>query len=141
MITYLLSSDNITGEGVYLSYLNGLLVHFDASDGVHPDQVKWLHDNMPREHKDFPAFKARIEARKAKIIEVQKDLSFNAFWEMYNYKKGDKKTCQRTWEGMAQADKVLAMNHIRVYKKFLADNPSRDCLYPQTYLNRAEWDN
>lgn len=144
MITYLLSSDNITGEGVYFSYLNGLLVHFDASDGVHPEQVEWLHKNMPLKYEDFAAFKAKIEgnkARKAKIIEVQKDLSFDAFWEMFNYKKGKKDSCKRTWEGMSQSDKVLALNYIKVYKKFLADRPHIECLYPQSYLNRAEWNN
>lgn len=141
MITYLLTSDNITGEGVYFTYSDGLLVHFDASEGVHPQQVEWLHNNMPLKYSDFAAFKAKIEKTKAKIVEVQKDLSFEAFWELYNYKKGKKDSCKRTWEGISQADKVLAMNYIKVYKKFLADRPHVECMYPQSYLNRAEWNN
>jgi hypothetical protein len=144
MITYLLSSPSITSEGVFFSYKDGLLVRFDASDGVDSQQVKWLHDNLPLKHDDFTAFKAKIEGnknRKAKIVEVGKDLSFEAFWETFNYKKGRKESCKRTWDAMSQADKVLAMDYIKVYKRFLGARPNQDSVYPQTFLNTAEWNN
>jgi hypothetical protein len=145
MITYLLISKQIDGEGVFFGYNeDGLLVQFEVRGKVTPVQLEWLHNHLPLDYdKDFVSFKVLVEqgGQKAKIVEVQSNLSFEKFWEDYNYKLGKKSQAKKMWEAMDEADKIRALAYIKRYNQFLSQHPGQDKQYPTTFLSYRQWEN
>jgi hypothetical protein len=144
MKTYLLISKIVEGEGVFFGYdEDGLLVRFEIRGKATKLQIAWLHKNLPTTSESFLAFKKMVEnsGQKAKIVEVQPDLSFEKFWEAYNYKVGKKAKAKQIWDGMEQGSKVAAMEYIKKYNRWLSDHISVEKQYPTTYLNTKAWEN
>lgn len=81
-----------------------------------------------------------VKTGHATLTEIAEDLSFERFWNEYNYKFGKKPSCKKVWQGMPDAEKAKALAHITKYNDQLKQS-SRDRMYPQSYLNRAEWNN
>lgn len=139
---YLLRSKAMEGEGVQFGYdANGVLVFFDASDSVSEQQILWLHDNMPLSHDDLPEFKKKIESSGASLDLVPPDLSFERFWDDYNYKHGKKQKVKKTWEGMTEGARIAALLYIKKYNYWLSQHPNVERQYPSTYLSYKPWEN
>jgi hypothetical protein len=88
--------------------------------------------NLQRKKKGLP---------KMQLVEVLRDIPFEEFWDEYGYKKGDKARVKRIWDAMKAEEKTKALLYIKKYKFFLAQNPTIQPRFPQTYLNSAEWNN
>lgn len=140
MKKYLLQSKK-TGANILFGYRDGVLVYIEAKENVSKLQVLWLHNELPINYEGFQAFKKKVEQTGSKISEVKPDLSFEAFWIAYAFKKGTKKNVQRTWNSMDETEQIKALAYIKKYNFFLAENSHVQRLYPQTFLNRAEWNN
>lgn len=120
---------------------NSLLVYLDIKEGVSSEQIKWLLGNLPPTLEGFSKLKAQIQRKGAKVVEVQEDLSFTAFWNAYGYKKGKKDRVKRIWDTMDKYERSKALAYVKVYKFFLAQHPHVQQQYPETYLNTKEWNN
>lgn len=79
--------------------------------------------------------------KRATLIEVEPDLSFERFWEDYGYKIGKKKMAENKWKSMDDMERIKALKYIKTYNYFLMENRNIQKLYPSSYLNRAEWNN
>lgn len=73
------------------------------------------------------------------VSPVPKDLSFNAFWEAYDYKVGDKQRAYKLWTALGEADRTLALRAIPKYNVFLKLKPNQDRLYPETFLKQERF--
>lgn len=93
----------------------------------------------------FPTSLSRLEyyrtMQNVVITEVPEDLSFERFWNTYGNKVGKKKTAQRLWEVLSDAEKHKAMKHIQPYKQWLAQRTGIEMKYPETYLSQEPWNN
>lgn len=144
MKTFLLISKQIDGEGVFFGYNeDGLLVRFEIKGKATAFQIKWLQQYLPYEYTSFEDFKNIVEkgGHKAKIIEVQTDLSFEKFWQEYNYKVGKKTLAKNRWEAMDDADRARALAYIKRYNQYLSQHPGQDRQHPSTFLSYRQWDN
>jgi hypothetical protein len=66
-----------------------------------------------------------------------KNISFNAFWELYDKKRGDRKKLQRKWELLTNEDRSKVMEYVPKYKAAQPDKLFRKD--PQTFLNNRSW--
>jgi hypothetical protein len=65
------------------------------------------------------------------------DLSFERFWDEYDYKT-DKKTTETRWKGLTEGEKMAALSFIPVYNTSLIKSGLAK-LYPSTYLSKKRW--
>jgi len=64
----------------------------DYNEHMNEQQRNWLWGFIPRTIASLGHVKER---NYAKVTELQDDLSFDAFWELYNYKVGNKKRARK----------------------------------------------
>lgn len=133
MKKYQLTSPKFTGvicfEFAENGYLSGLTIDAELSNVQHAH----LLQNTPLKIQQLGLLKERFKT--ATITEVPEDLSFNRFWQEYDYKKGKKVQTQNTWERLSKADKVKALTFIKTLKnQKRLDGTAMP--YPNTYLNQ-----
>jgi hypothetical protein len=68
------------------------------------------------------------------------DLTFNAFWNQYNYKMGNKARVCKKWDELPEEDRIQALAFIRRYKNW-CDRKKIEYCFPETYLNQRRWEN
>jgi hypothetical protein len=68
------------------------------------------------------------------------DTSFNAFWNTYDYKVGNKNRVAKKWNELPDDDRILALGFIRRYRNW-CDRKKIEYCYPETYLNQRRWEN
>lgn len=71
-----------------------------------------------------------------KVTKVLADVTFDMFWERYNYKV-DKEVARKRWNAMSSTERIKAFNYIQKYKVSL--KPGIDVMYPSTYLSKKRW--
>lgn len=130
-----------TGSKVVLGYRDGMLVYVEMKECVSKLQVMWIWEKVPLPYEELANF-IKYTANKGVVIsEMIPDLSFAFFWNTYGYKKGKKPTVKRVWDSMDTTDQSKALAYLKKYNYYLAENSHVPKLYPQTYLNRKEWNN
>ena len=75
--------------------------------------------------------------KEIKVKETILNVSFDGFWDLYNYKVGDKNKLLKRWVSLTDNDRELAMAHIPLYIKSTPDKQYRK--HPMTYLNNSGW--
>ena len=65
------------------------------------------------------------------------DISFEIFWNLYDYKTGDKGKIRKKWELLNDLDRGMIMEHLPHYIKSTPDKQFRK--HPSTYLNNQGW--
>ena len=68
------------------------------------------------------------------------DVSFEAFWNAYAYKVGNKSRVQKKWNLLPEKERILAIGAIARYKRF-AESKRIERVYPETYLDQRRWEN
>lgn len=68
---------------------------------------------------------------------LSKEQEFIAFWDLYNYKKGDKEKVARLFLSMSKDDRGLIMAYIPKYIKSQPVKKYRK--HPSTFLNNSAW--
>jgi hypothetical protein len=116
----------------------GWLVDFKAGD-VTGQGLAWILFNMPVEEtklvalcKTYPGFT---------LAEIPVDLTFDTFWEAYDYKLGGKKRAEKLWNALPDADKARALTMIGRYNRWLATKNGIQKCNPETYLNQRRFEN
>lgn len=77
---------------------------------------------------------------KMKVTETKPDISFNAFWNEYNYKVGNKPRAEKLYNKLTETEKILAIGSIKEYNRYLSRKPTIERLYPETYLSQRRYD-
>tara|TARA_Y100000034_G_scaffold126933_1_gene178942 strand:- start:16 stop:894 length:879 start_codon:yes stop_codon:yes gene_type:complete len=81
------------------------------------------------------------EKEKEKVKSKIKDsinISFEEFWDLYNYKVGDKSKVMAKWGALSDANRVAVMVHLPLYIQSTPDKQFRK--HPSTYLNNSGWE-
>ena len=107
MKVYLLKGSKIEGAGYLFKYNeHGHLVSFEAGEEAGVEKLNWLYANLPVTIENLGQMKQLIKRKNlaASITEVKPDLSFQAFWEKYDHKKGRKTNVRRVWEDMEEVE-------------------------------------
>ena len=71
------------------------------------------------------------------LMEGDKNKKFNAFWELYDKKVGDKKKLIAKWLKLTDADRNAIMVYLPKYKLSQPDKQYRK--NPETFLNNKSW--
>ena len=66
------------------------------------------------------------------------NISFDQFWNLYDYKVGSKVKLKKKWDGLSDSDRNHIMKHIPQYIKTTPDKKFRK--HPATYLNNQGWE-
>lgn len=118
--------------------LNGILKSFKILEDeiLSDEQLSWLK-------RHFPYKEATILQWKEKIINIEvlvglPDLSFDAFWGLYNYKVG-KANAQKQWNKLSEADKMNAIKSIKAYDGFIKRKQIAK-VYPERYLKHRRFE-
>lgn len=134
--TYIITSKTAGGEIVFKYHLNGFLIGLEVN-------AELTFDAWQRLVKNFP-FKIEIMEHMASenknIKLLPEDLSFERFWNAYNYKEGKKVMAQNAWNKLIAKDKLRALQYISYYNHKLTQTGVAKA-YPSTYLNQKYWTN
>jgi hypothetical protein len=100
----------------------------------------WLLTQIPRQQEQLMEFLGKYAARlKGEMIPA--DLSFNAFWNLYDYKVGKKDKTVQLWTALTEAERTACLRAIPRYRQWLSQRPSMERLYPQIFLHQRRWEN
>lgn len=117
----------------------GLLCSIQFPEGQ--DQARaWFLRSVPVKHSDLPAF-METYAAKLRLTPIPPDLSFNAFYNAYAYKVGRKERAVKLWTALTEAERTACLRAIPRYNAWLAQRPSTERLYPETFLSQRRWEN
>lgn len=125
-----------TGNRVELTYADDTadLLKVEFLDVTETVAIRWMLSQIPAQVDDVAQV---FETRLFEITTVSKPVSFDQFWEAYDYKVGRKKA-ENVWEKMTEAQLAKAFTAIKPYNYHLATNP-RAKLHPETYLRNERY--
>lgn len=75
---------------------------------------------------------------KENSLKLEQDDEFNRFWNMYDYKKGDKTKVKKKFLSLSRADREKIFETLPLYIESTPDKQYRK--HPQTYLNNRSWE-
>lgn len=140
MKRYLLTSEAFLGY-IVLGF-NPFLVELEINGNLSEEQYKAFFNLIPTHQDGFKEFRKVITQNGTATIEEHKDgLKFEAFWERYNYKVGNKKRAEKIWNGLNKADKNKAVFYLGIYDRELKAKPYQAKMYADSYLTQQRWNN
>lgn len=71
------------------------------------------------------------------IKDVNNNIPFDDFWNLYNKKVGDKKKCEKKWKALKDDQREIIMQTLPKWLKQFSDKQFQP--YPETYLNQERW--
>lgn len=118
---------------------NGFLIDLkltvaDMSD----EQKRYFNAKLPKRLDLLQIWKESFPTMKVKEIEL--DLSFQTFWDLYANKVGNKEKAVKTWEKMPETEKAKALKWLPTYETQIAISKVAK-MYPETFLNQKRWNN
>jgi len=119
--------------------LEGELVYAELRDfqmSMTDKQRQWLWGFIP---KCLPELE-RAKGPSVKITEVETDLSFEAFWELYDHKVGNKKRAQSAWNKLNDNTRALVMVKVREYNYYMA-HVTHAKVFPERFLAQKRYEN
>ncbi len=123
---------------VLLKYgLNKYLMELCISDCTDEQQL-FILKHLPKTLEELEQLRRTFP--KMKVTETKTDISFNAFWNEYAYKVGNKGKAEKLYNKLSETEKILAIGSIKEYNKYLSRKASIERLYPETYLNQRRYD-
>lgn len=122
-----------------VEYEDGLLHRLELPMGVTAEQLGWFKSSIPARECDLRSWASASSV--IQIDEVPQDLTFNAFWEAYNYKVGKKDRAIKYWNALTETDKAKVFRAIPKYNYWLAQRPNMDRLYPEGFLHQRRFEN
>jgi hypothetical protein len=96
---------------------------------------QWSEEELQKNQADTSSL-VRFRADK-----VEQDLSFDAFWDLYEHKVGNKARAMKLWSNLPKMDKARCFVGIRQYKFWLSHHPNVEKLYAETFLHQRRWEN
>lgn len=128
-----------TGATLLFNYnLNGFLIGFKTDFVVKEATVTYFKEHFPFTVDGLNHYKT---LQMFKVDELLQDLSFEAFWNTYAHKVGNKARAEKLWNALSDNARAKALNYIRTYNNYLLQNQGIQKLYPETYLNQKRYNN
>ena len=115
-----------------------LLIEFKADASIEESKLIWLLERLPRE---FQELKTLADSIKAKLVEVQIDLSFERAWTEYNYKLGNKAKAKKLWEELTAEDKSIALQAFGKYNRYLQVKTGIEKVYFERFISQRRFEN
>ncbi len=109
-------------------------------DNVNQDQMIWVGEHLPQ-HLEIMKLWEQKFSNIFTFSKIAEDLSFDAFWNQYAYKVGNKTRARKLWEKLKEQEKSAVMKSIGRYENFLRNHPGMGKAYPETFLNQKRWEN
>lgn len=137
---YLVKFTRFNASALFEYNAHGFLVLYELVPGEFQDpQYGYLKKAFP---KTLEQMQNMISAKlpNVRITEVQPDLSFDAFYNLYNYKVGKRSRAMNNWERMSDTEKAKAIAYIPVYMRRISET-GYNKKYPEFYLSAEEWNN
>ena len=86
-------------------------------------------------------FNKERKVKEIKLKEIKSkdtiNISFDNFWNLFDYKVGDKGKILKKWESLSDSDRDKVMEHLPLYVQSTPDKQFRK--HPSTYLNNQGW--
>lgn len=124
------------GSSVTVSYQDGQLKTIEVENpNFETKQKAELKYSMYYCETDF--LKVAVSS-KIKLIEIKREVTFDMFWDRYDYKSSGKKEAMDAWKKLSKNDQISAFDYIGVYESNLKLNPVSK-LHGSTYLNKKRW--
>lgn len=106
-------------------------------DGVVLDKLVLILDKCLNEKR----FLDYMKEKKIPVTKIVEDISFEAFWQAYNYKEGgSKKKAEASYNKLSEADRSAAITYIPRYRR-IKSHEGTALAYATTYLNGQLWNN
>lgn len=113
---------------VKLSYTDGAL------SGVEIDSAKVTTDNKAYFFITESQFLGVCKKHNIPVIEVERVVTFEMFWERYNYKASGRIPTLKAWEKLTKEEQIAAFDYIPVYDALWKGNKTAK-KYGASYLN------
>lgn len=137
--TYTITGSSFTGTLVFKYDVNGVLANFDLDGELSDKQRAWLFSHrFPFQESGIKMFSGIVNFT---VFGGNLDLSFDNFWNAYNYKIGKKPMAENIWKRMSKADQIAALSGIKPYDSHLARHIMKAKAHATTYLNQRYWEN
>ncbi len=108
--------------------------------GLTVEQLIFIKENLPITIDELEyIWKSRYRMFNYKTVE--EDLSFNNFWNKYNYKVGNKARAEKLWEKLSDKDRVEVFIGVLKYDRYLSEHPGLGKAHATTFLNQRRWEN
>jgi len=139
MKKYSLTSTHFEGEVIFEFTDDGTLAHYDSRGAnLTAKQLSWISQSMP--HHLAHIKNLIVKSKSAKITEIKEEITFDRFWNRYNYKdRSSKKRALQKWNRMSLTERKKAYDFIGRYEMTLKAGIDRK--YAETYLNAELWNN
>lgn len=135
MRQFYITSPKFIGYVLMIFTTEGNLQRFSIHAELNDDQRQFLHMNLPFKVTDFELFTAK--SKTIKVQEVPLLVTFEMFWNKYNYKVGKKDT-EVTWAKTSEENQLKAYLRIPEYDAWVTAKKIGK-LYPATYLNKERY--
>jgi hypothetical protein len=76
---------------------------------------------------------------KIKVTELDRKISFDMFWDKYNYKDSGRKKAEEAWNKLNKEDQIKAFDYSSVLDRKLKMGAIAKP-YATTYLNQKRWE-
>lgn len=121
---------------VTVSYKDHRLVEFKAEDPLF--DVELYQDHKYHLFSSEKSFIKAVKEHDIKVTILKREVSFEMFWDKYNYKASGKIEASRAWERLTKKEREEAYDHISVYESQLKSKPVSK-LHGSSYLNAKRW--
>ena len=129
-----------TGLRIVFKYdLNGLLLEFKRLEGILSDnQVQWFFfkGNFPYKEVQIKEWIGKLKVN-FEITIGTPDLSFEALWNLYNYKES-RKDAEKSFSKLKEADIIKCFIQVPKYKKKIASTGIAQALLA-TWINKQRY--
>lgn len=119
---------------VTISYYDGMLKAVDIETVNTERQANETTNFVTKESN----FLEHAKARNIKITKTDRVITFEMFWDKYDYKASGKKEAQTSWSKLSQRDQQGAYDWITPYfSQIKLENKPK--LHASSYLNKQRW--
>ena len=120
-------------------YNNGMLIGFNLDPKMTKVAIQYMHKVTPFTEELLQAMPKLI--KQCVLSESITDTSFQAFWEKFRNKVGNKPRAEKLYKLLSPDEKMQVLMSVKKYHQWLIQNPSVQQLYPETYLSQRRWEN
>lgn len=96
-----------------------------------------LLENIPTDEKYIDYYIKKGFA----VKHLPPDLSFDAFWNAYEYKVGNRTKCKQLWNKLTDGERIAVLESIPKYNRWLKLKVTVDRIYPERYLSQKRYEN
>jgi hypothetical protein len=126
------------GNAMVIGYTTGKLVEILFPEWMEIHQIAWMMKYIPICEPDLSSLDEY--KHKFKVMKLEEDISFENFWNEYDYKIGKKQRAEKLFKELSNADKSKCIQKIKAYKFFLLQK-NIDKLYPETWISQRRFEN